>query len=221
MKRFLSILVLVISLPIATGGCAHGIRDAIVATRNRQGDLAMANRNYNDAAVAYRLALQLSPQNEHARAGFADVQLRIADQLYQNSKFDEALAALAIAAKYDPQSVRLAALRSQIDEARLKREIVVSNYPVYRETELTIRRSYGQLKSQSAEVVHALQRFDYTYDSAQLTKAIRASFELNQEVGRLTQRLINFRQLVESGAVPAGAAAETPATSAASLLPLP
>jgi len=130
------------------------------------------------------------------------------------------LAALAIAAKYDPQSVRLAALRSEIDDARLRREIVVSNYPTYRETAIALRRSYQQLNAQNQEVVAAIQRFDYTFDSAQLAKAIRSSFELNQEVARLTQRLINFRQLVESGATPSSGS-EAPATSAASLLPLP
>jgi len=204
----------------ATGGCAESIGQAIVATRNHQGDLAMSNRNYTDAALAYRLALQLSPSDEHARAGLAEVQLKLADQLYQNSKFDEALAALAVAAKYDPQSVRLAALRSEIDDARIKREIVVSNFPAYRDNELAIRRSYASLKTQSAAVVAALQRFDYTYDSAQLSKAIQASYELNSEVARLTQRLINYRQLVESGSPEKTAEAST-TSSAASLLPLP
>jgi tetratricopeptide (TPR) repeat protein len=220
MKQVFRALALGVVLALAVGGCASGISDAIVTTRNHQGDLALANANYADAAVAYRLALQLSPHDEHARAGLAEVQLKLADQLYENSKFDEALAALAIAAKYDPQSVRLAALRSEIDDARIKREIVVSNFPAYRDTELAIRRSYAQLKMQSAAVVAALQRFDYTYDSAQLSKAIRASFELNQEVGRLSQRLINYRQLVESGS-PVKATETSTASSATSLLPLP
>jgi tetratricopeptide (TPR) repeat protein len=221
MWRLFQVLALGIVLVAAASGCSGGIQQEIVTTRNHQGDLAMANGNYADAALAYRLALQLSPKDEHARAGFAAVQLKLADQLYQNSKFDEALAALAVAAKYDPQSVRLAALRSEIDDARIKREIVVSNFPAYRDNEISIRKSYVQLKTQSAAVVAALQRFDYTYDSAQLSKAIRASYELNSEVGRLTQRLINYRQLVESGS-PEQKAAEAPTTSsAASLLPLP
>ena len=220
MKQIFRALALGVVLAFAASGCATDISDAIVTTRNHQGDLALANGNYADAAVAYRLSLQLSPHDEHARAGLAEVQLKLADQLYQNSKFDEALAALAVAAKYDPQSVRLAALRSEIDDARIKREIVVSNFPAYRDTELAIRRSYAQLKTQSAAVVAALQRFDYTYDSSQLSKAIRASFELNQEVGRLSQRLINYRQLVESGS-PVKATETSTASSATSLLPLP
>ena len=201
-------------------GCAGSVTQAVVATRNHQGDFALENRSYADAALAYKLALQLSPDDAHARAGLADVQLRIADALYQNSKFDEALGALAVAAKYDPDSVRLAALRAEIDEARLRREIVLSNYPTYRETIVAIGRAYRQLNEQNHEVVAAIARFDYTFDSAQLAKAIRNSYELNQEVSRLTQRLINFRQLVESGATPAGSA-EAPAGAASSLLPLP
>jgi len=220
MRQLLGAIGLAMALAGVTG-CAGGIAQAVVSTRNHQGDLALVSHNYADAALAYKLALQLSPDDAHARAGLADVQMRIAEEVYENSKFDDALAALAIAAKYDPQSVRLAALRSEIDDARLRREIVVSNYPTYRETTIALRRSYEQLATQNHEVVAAIQRFDYTFDSNMLTKAIRDSFELNQEVGRLTQRLINFRQLVESGATPSSKAAESPASSAASLLPLP
>src|SRR6202171_329880 len=148
MKQIFRALALGVVLAFAASGCATDISDAIVTTRNHQGDLALANGNYADAAVAYRLSLQLSPHDEHARAGLAEVQLKLADQLYQNSKFDEALAALAVAAKYDPQRVRLAALRSEIDDARIKREIVVSNFPAYRDNEISIRKSYVQLKTQ-------------------------------------------------------------------------
>jgi len=218
-NRTIAVLGLALLVSLGASGCAGGISNGIVDTRNHQGDLAIDNGNYTEAARAYRLALQLAPDDEHARAGLASVQLKIADQLYQNSKFDEAVAALAVAAKYDPTSVRLQALRSEIDDARIKREIVVSNYPTYRETGVALRRSYAQLNMQSAEVLASLQRFDYTYDSAQLSKAIRASLELNQEVGRLTARMIAFRRLVESGSPKD--ASDVSLSSAASLLPLP
>jgi tetratricopeptide (TPR) repeat protein len=218
-NRTIATLGLALVVAFGAAGCAGNIENGIVATRNHQGDLAIDNGNYAEAARAYRLALQLAPEDEHARAGLASVQLKIADELYQNSKFDEAVAALAVAAKYDPTSVRFQALRSEIDDARIKREIVVSNYPTYRETGVGLRRSYAQLKTQSAEVLASLQRFDYTYDSAQLSKAIRASIELNQEVGRLTSRLIAFRRLVESGSPKD--ASDASVSSAASLLPLP
>lgn len=200
-------------------GCGGALRDSIVGERNHQGDLAYQSHNLTDAAIAYRLALRLAPQDEHARAGLAAVQLRIADQLYRKSDFDGALAALSIAAKYDQQSVRLAELKPAIAQARIKREIVVSNYPTYAETGRSLRRSYLQLKAETATIVAALERFDYNYDSAELVAAIKASYALHDEVGKLTNRLVTYRQLVESGS-PERSAAQ-PLAPAASLLPLP
>ncbi|MFY9780904.1 MAG: hypothetical protein WAJ85_10395 [Candidatus Baltobacteraceae bacterium] len=218
MRHFRAVAFLA-AVVFATSGCAANVTQFIVETRNHQGDLAYERDNFTDAATAYRLALQLAPDDVHARAGVAAVQLKIAAKLYTESKFDDALAALAAAAKYDPSSVRLAELQSEVESARLKREIVVSNYPTYRETSLGLRRAYAQLRTQSSAIVGTLQRFDYTYDAAQLTKAIQQSYELAAEVKLLTQRLTNYRQLVESGAPEP--AADVPLAPAASLLPLP
>jgi tetratricopeptide (TPR) repeat protein len=217
-NRYVRLLALALLLVPVTG-CAGGVTDFIVAQRNAQGDKALNRGNLSDAQLSYRLALQVSPEDVHARAGMAAVQLKIAAALYQNSKIDEAVAALLIAEKYDPESVRLAELRTEIGEARVKREIVVSNYPTYSETGRGLRRSYLQLRTQTATIVKALERFDYTYDSQELTKAIRASQVLNGEVTRLSARLAGYRQLVESGSTDRnGEAALAPA---ASLLPLP
>jgi tetratricopeptide (TPR) repeat protein len=204
---------------LATAGCAGSIERYIVETRNHQGDLAFEHQNPADAAQAYKLALRVDPANEHARAGLAAVQLQIAAQDFVASKFDDALGALAVAAKYDPDSVRLAELRTEIEQARVSREIVLSNYPTYRETGLALRRSYAQLHLQSNAIVGTLQRFDYTFDANELTKAIAASNQLGAEVGRLTSRLTNYRQLVEAGSPERTAGA--PLAPAASLLPLP
>jgi tetratricopeptide (TPR) repeat protein len=199
--------------------CGADVARFIVETRNNQGDLALQNTNYADAAIAYKLALRVAPSDEHARAGLAAVQLRIAAQQYTLSKFDDALASLAIAAKYDPDSVRLAELRTEIESARVKREIALSNYPTYKETGLSLRRTYAQLRKESNAIVASLQRFDYTYDSAELAKAIRQSNELHAEIGHLTARLVNYRQLVEAGSPER--ADQAPLAPAASLLPLP
>ena len=174
--------------------------------------MALENRNYNDAALAYRLALRIAPDDEHARAGLAAVQLRIAAQEYELSKFDEALEALAVAAKYDPDSVLLVELKTQIEQARVKREIVLSNYPTYKETGLALRKSYFQLPKETNAIVASLQRFE-------LLRAIRQSNELNAEVAHLTARLVNYRQLVEAGSPERSA--QAPLAPAASLLPLP
>lgn len=205
--------------PTLLGGCTGGVTGFIVATRNHQGDVALSNKNYPDAATAYRLALRLAPDDVHARAGFAAVQLQIAAEDYTLSKFDDALAALAIAAKYDPESVRLAELRAEVEQARVKREIVLSNYPTYGDTGLALRRAYAQLRKDSNAIVATLQRFDYSYDANELSKAIRASKALNAEVARLTARLANYRQLVESGSPERNV--DAPLAPAASLLPLP
>ncbi|MBV8152100.1 MAG: hypothetical protein JO101_02005 [Candidatus Eremiobacteraeota bacterium] len=80
-------------------------------------------------------------------------------------------------------------------------------------------RSYEQLRTLDQQIVLSLRRFGYTYDSGALSKAIAQSDELASELSKNTQRLAQFRQLVESGA-----SAETPAQSLASpssLLPLP
>ncbi len=200
-------------------GCAGSLSTFIVQQRNHQGDLAIEQNNAAEAAVAYKLALRIAPRNEHARDGLATVQLQLAKQYFQASKFDDALDALAVAAKYDPQSIRLAALRSEVEQARVGREIVLSNYPTYRETGFILRHSYAQLRPQSNAIVATLQKFDYSFDPAQLNRAIIASAQLSADVARLTARLKNYRQLVEAGAPERSATA--PLAPAASLLPLP
>jgi tetratricopeptide (TPR) repeat protein len=211
--------VIALSAGVALFGCSGGgPKQYIVSARNHQGDMALAHNNLQDASLAYRLALQLDPENTHARAGLAEVQLKLAVQQYQASHFEDALASLAIAAKYDPQSVRVAEVRSEIEQARVKREIVLSNYPTYRENLRQIERSYRDLRALDVKIISALQRFDYTYDSGQLTQAIQNSVILDEEVGKNTNRLISFRQLVEAGAPTAGRDQLAPA---ASLLPLP
>ncbi len=217
--RRLAFAIALAALAPTLGGCSGGVSGFIVATRNHQGDLALESKNLPDAATAYRLALRLAPEDPHARAGFASVQLQIAAQDYTISKFDDALAALAIAAKYDPESVRLVELRTAVEQARVKREIVLSNYPTYGETGLALRKAYAQLKKQSNTIVTTLQRFDYTYDANELNKAIRESTEFGADVSKLTARLANYRQLVESGSPERNA--DAPLAPAASLLPLP
>lgn len=203
-------------------GCAGSIEHWIVNTRNRQGDVALSRGSLLEAQLAYRLALRVDPNDAHARDGYSAVAMAIANHNYRAAQFDDALEELTTAAKYDPQSVRVQALRSQIEQAKLKREIVISNYPLYGETGTQIRRSYLGLKAINGRIITALQRFNYSYDTGELSRAIHDSYTLNSEVVKNTNRLINYRQLVESG-VPetvkdrsSGALAPS-----SSLLPLP
>jgi tetratricopeptide (TPR) repeat protein len=219
MLRFRPGLIAAVVILLASTGCARGVAGLIVETRNHQGDLALAHQNFADAASAYNLALRVAPDDEHARAGLAAVQLQIAYQDYTLSKFDSALAALEVAAKYDPQSVRLAELKAAVEQARVKREIVLSNYPTYKETGLQLRREYAQLRKESTLIVSTLQHFDYSYDANDLDRAIRQSDALGGAVAKLTARLVGYRQLVEAGAPEQKG--QSTLTPAASLLPLP
>jgi tetratricopeptide (TPR) repeat protein len=203
---------------LATTGCASGISGWIVQTRNHQGDVALQHGNSADASVAFQLALRVDPENTHARAGLVGVQARIAQQLFTASRFDDAVKALDVANRYAPGDARIEALRAQIEQAEIKRDIVVSNYPSYRETGAGLRRSFVQLRTQAQEIAATLHRFDYTYDSSELSQAIRQSYELDSQVTRLTDRLLQYRQLVDSGVPESAVTAISPA---ASLLPLP
>jgi tetratricopeptide (TPR) repeat protein len=211
-------LAVVASLLLACTGCASSISSWIVQTRNHQGDIALNHGNSADASIAYQLALRVDPTNAHARLGLVGVQARIAQALFTASRFEDAIKALDVAKRYAPGEPRIEALRGQIEQAELKRDIVVSNYPSYREAGAGLRRSFVQLRSQSQDIASTLRRFDYTYDSSELTHAIQQSYELSSQVTRLTDRLIQYRQLVDSG-VPENA--DTAVTPAASLLPLP
>ena len=205
-------------LSLGTSGCASSVAQWIVKERNHQGDIALRNRSYPDASVAYQLALKIDPANKHARDGLTNVQIRLAQTFFAASKFDDAIAALAVASHYSPADDRVQSLRSEIEQAEIKRDIVVSNYPLYKVTAASLQRAYAQLKTQNIEILQALKRFDYTYDTADLTAAIRQSYLLNEEVARLTNRLQLYRQLVESG-VPENSAENL--APPASLLPLP
>ena len=221
MRRFVVrrfALAVLASMLLATTGCASSISGWIVHTRNHQGDVALQHGNSADASIAYQLSLRIDPVNVHARAGLVGVQARIAQQLFTASRFDDAVKALDVANRYAPGDARIEALRAQIEQAEIKRDIVVSNYPSYRETAAGLRRSLVQLRTQAQEIAATLHRFDYTYDSSELSQAIRQSYELDSQVTRLTDRLIQYRQLVDSG-VPESA--DTAIAPAASLLPLP
>jgi tetratricopeptide (TPR) repeat protein len=205
---------------LSTTGCATSIAHWIVQTRDHQGDVALLHKNYADASIAYQLALKIDPKDKHAAAGLTSVQVHLAQIAFASSKFDEAIADLLIAAKVSPSDERVEALRSQIEQSEIKRDIVVSNYPAYSETGEQIRHSYESVKDESAAISLALKRFNYTYDTGDLTKAIQLSYELNAEVARYTNRLVLFRQLVESGVPERSHTAESLAAPA-SVLPLP
>lgn len=212
-------LFLTAALCSAATGCASSVEHWIVNTRVHQGDVALERGSLHEAETAYRLALRVNPHDPRARAGFSKVSAAIAQVDYRHADFEDALATLNEAAKYDPGSVRLQALRAEVQDARLKRQIVLSNYPTYAGAGQDIQVNYAALNQQTKAILAGLKRFNYTYDTQDLTKAIEDSYELELDVAKNTNRLIAYRQLVESG-VPTTAATATGGIHG-SLLPLP
>jgi tetratricopeptide (TPR) repeat protein len=212
-KRVAALLLL-----IAATGCAGPIEHWVVATRIHQGEVALLRGNVKDAQLSYSLALKIDPSSEPARAGFVESSADLAQAQYSKGAFDDALATIASGLKYDPSSVRLAALRGQIEDAKLKREIVISNYPTYKEAGLQIQHAYQRLEVANKAILTSLKRFSYTYDTDDLTAAIKDSYDLELDVARNTNRLITYRQVVSSG-VPE--TTHTTNLNASSLLPLP
>jgi len=206
------------ALVLFLGGCAGPVQHWIVDARVHQGEVALARGNVKDALLSYRLALRIDPADERARAGFVQTSADFAQALYAKGDFEDALAVIADGLKDDPSSVRLEALKGQIEDAKLKREIVISNFPTYKDAGVSLERAYTHLGVADKEILNNLKRFSYTYDTDDLTAAIKNSYDLELEVARITNRLIAYRQVVSSG-VPETTHATTGVN--ASLLPLP
>jgi tetratricopeptide (TPR) repeat protein len=200
-------------------GCAAPIERWIVNTRVHQGDVALARGNARDAEIAYHLAMRVDPRDPQARAGFVSSVALLARIEYSKGSFDDALAMVEEGLAVDPQSAALAALKATLDEAKLQREIVISNYPTYRAAGLEIQRAYKQLNVTNELLLRNLRRFGYTFDTDELTNAIKRSYELQLDLAKDTNRLVLYRQLVSSG-VPE-APSESTTFGAGSLLPLP
>ena len=218
MRRFAAPLVLLVGL--LTSSCAGSVEGWIANTRVHQGDAALAQGSLHEAETAYRLALRVNPKNERARAGFARASEQVAQSDYRHGDFEDALATLNSAAKYAPGDIRLAAMRSEIEHARIKRDIVISNYPTYQGAATELQAAYVALNVENRRVLHSLNRFGYTFDTQDLTKAIEDSYDMQLDLVRNTNRLIAYRQLVESG-VPASQKAAQAVAPTGSLLPLP
>jgi tetratricopeptide (TPR) repeat protein len=204
---------------LALNGCAGSIQNWIVNTRVHQGDIALERGNVRDAELSFRLALRVNPHDPRARAGFVRASADLAQALYTHGDFEDGLVTIREGLKYDPSSVRLAGLKATIDDAKLKREIVISNYPTYKAAGIELAHAYAALGVANKSILVNLKRFSYSYDTADLTAAIKRSYELELEVARDTNRLIVYRQVVSSG-VPETASSAT-SSNAASLLPLP
>jgi len=218
MLKKLAFLLLGAIAMLTSSGCAGSVESWIVRTRDHQGDRALEARNLKDAALAYRLALDINPQDAHARTGAISVQLTLAENAYRLGKLEDAINYLSVAERISPKNPAVIDLRQQLTQARLKRDIVISNYPAYKAAGQDLIRSYTGLKTLNASIVTSLKRFQYSYDTIDITRAIENSSELASEVSRDTARLIRFRQTVETGT---GETETEHLGAPSSLLPLP
>ncbi|MGA8534327.1 MAG: hypothetical protein WB615_09500 [Candidatus Tumulicola sp.] len=211
-------VILAAIVAIGLSGCASSIEQWIVNTRVHQGAIALERGDVRDAELAYRLALRVDPKDPRAQAGYVRAAAAFAQAEYAKGSFDDALAIIDDGLVVDPESVRLTALKRTIDQARLKREIVISNYPSYREAGVALARSYEQLNVTNKLLLRSLKRFSFTFDGNDLIDAIKRSYELQLETVKNGNHLILYRQLVTSG-VPETSQSTTSNTT--SLLPLP
>jgi len=125
---------------------------------------------------------------------------------------------IAKAHYYAPSDSVTQALAGQIEQATIRREVVVANYPLYGSMATSIDDSLKTVVSTNAQIAKELKLFRADYDTDHLTKAIVESYDLEDEAHRGTQRLVSYRALVQSGAVNRQAAA---AADAPNLLPIP
>ncbi|MDE2573417.1 MAG: hypothetical protein KGM44_12960, partial [bacterium] len=126
--------------------------------------------------------------------------------------------ALDIALKADPESVRAQELKQKIEQAAIQKQIIATNFPTYEQASAQITQSYRALDLLNKQIQKELRTFRYDYDTAHLNLAIRQSYDLIAEATRGTNRLLAYRQVVESGLPESSSSAPA---AGGSLLPLP
>jgi len=216
-KRSLAILV-ALGLAVSAPGCAGSVTNWLINLRNAQGDSAMASNNLIEARKEYELALALAPRDHHARAGLAEVLYLTARANFINSKLDDAELQVKEALKYVPDDPNTQALASEIEQARIRRDIVLANYPSYKPVGSEILTSLKLLITTDKDVQKQVAAFAYDYDPAHLTKAIAESYVIQDDIARITQRIAAYRSLVQAGVPRAQATIETETPN---LLPIP
>lgn len=204
---------------LVNSGCAQSLTHWMVNLRTSQGDTALAREkpNFVEAEKEYKLALALDPKNTHARAGYAKALYLTAKQDFATSKLDEAANEIGEALKYAPNDAATLALANEIERAKIRREIVVANYPLYGSINAALKPVFKQIATSDTAIEKQVKAFSSDFDTAHLTRAIVETYDLEDEAHRMGLRLINYRALVQSGQK------TTPAAQgeAPSLLPIP
>src|SRR5579863_3846688 len=202
------VLFCLVAACIASSGCAGPITQWMINLRTAQGDSALARPNLPEAEKEYRLALALDPKNAHARAGLAKVLYLRAKVDFAGSLLDEAADESAQSLAYGPDDAAALALANEISQAKIRREIVISNYPLYGSINAAVAPSFKAITESNRVIQKEVKQFSSDFDTTHLTKAIVASYDLEDEVHRLGLRLITYRGYVTSGQTKATAAGE-------------
>ena len=217
--RALSLAIAALAAAFAVSGCSGIFKDQLVALRNSQADAALENQNVAEAEKEYSLALALAPSDEHARAGLAHSLYLHAKSNLAGGDLDEAYIEVQKALRYSPKDAALLDLASAIDDAKIRRDIVVSNFPSFKASSDAISALLKANGQMNKEIQFQLHSFHIDFDTARLSKAIAQSYDLEEEQRRVTQRLIAYKGQVESGA-PVQTRAQ-PQVEAPGLLPIP
>lgn len=204
---------------LAGTGCAGQLSHAIVNLRNAQGDAALENGNVLEAEKEYALALAMAPNDTHARDGLAHVLYLHAQANFLASKLDAASAEVQKALTYAPKDSATLDLGGEIEQAKIRRDIVIANYPSYQAMATSLVDALKAADLANKDIQKQLKAFRYDYDIAHLRKGIEQSYDLEAQTHRITQRLIAYRGLVESGAP--GPKAPPAQSETPSLLPIP
>lgn len=207
-----------VTLASTLAGCAGSITQWLVNLRTSQGDSALAQSSLLEAEKEYGLALKLDPHDTQARSGLARVLLLQARQNFANSRLDLAGDAINLALKYAPDDVPTQALAAQIGQAKIRREIVLANYPLYASVGTSLNDSMRSLTATQRDVAKQLKAFDNDFDTTHLTRAIEEAYDLEDGAHRLTSRIVGYRDLVSSGAPKSGAPSQSEVPN---LLPVP
>jgi tetratricopeptide (TPR) repeat protein len=215
-KRFVFVLVFICT--IGCGGCAGPLTQWMIGLRNSQGDTALARPDLPAAEKEYQLALALDPKNAHARAGLASALYLRAKQDFIGSHLDEAAAEITESLLYGPNDAAALALANEISQAKIRREIVISNYPLYGSINAALTPAFKSVAESNVLMAKEVKAFSSDFDTVHLTKAIVTAYDLEDEIHRLGSRLITYRGYVTSGQTKATATTES---SAPSLLPIP
>lgn len=214
-----ALFIALVSSAMALCGCSAAFKDRIVDLRNAQADAALQNDNVVEAEKEYSLALALAPNNEHARTGIAKVAYLHAKSDMAAGDIDGALIEVQKALKYAPKDAASLDLASAIDQAKIRRDVVVANFPLYKASTDAIRELLKANTLTNKNIQLQLHLFNTDYDIAHLRKAIALSTELEYEDHRVTQRLSALRAQMEAGS-PGGAPAQS-AEPVPGLLPVP